>query len=121
MKLNIRFELFIFVIFTFKRKSSWWKTLIRAGIGVGDEPPEIPNRIQSNRSSNLNNEINEQQNYEKTPINNGSTGKCVTLQQYKEQGAPKYAVVARFVSDFLYQKFHVFKINTDLLDICRFK
>ena len=103
IKSNIRFKTIFFQILTFNRKSSWWKTLIRAGIGVGDEPPAIPTRIESNRNSNINNEINEHKNYEKTqPINNGSTGKCVTLQQYKEQGAPKYAVVARFVSDLLY-------------------
>ena len=100
-KSKIRLKTIIFQILTFNRKSSWWKTLIRAGIGAGDEPPAIPTRIESNRTSNINHEINEHQNYEKTqPINNGSTGKCVTLQQYKEQGAPKYAVVARFVTDF---------------------
>ena len=72
-----------------QRKTSWWKTLIRAGIGAGDASSEISN-IQSN-------EIDDRQNYEKSNINNGTTGKCVTLQQYKEQGAPKYAVVARLV------------------------
>jgi hypothetical protein len=28
-------------------------------------------------------------------ISEMTTGKCVTLQQYKEQGAPKYAVVTK--------------------------
>ena len=28
-------------------------------------------------------------------ISETTTGKCVTLQQYKEQGAPKYAVVTK--------------------------
>ena len=101
-----------------KRKPSWWKTLIRAGIGASDEiPPEITNRIQLNRNSNLNNEstltkslrmsndmidsrsgFDEHQHLEKSNMNGTTTsGKCVTLQQYKEQGAPKYAVVSRLV------------------------
>ena len=100
-----------------KRKPSWWKTLIRAGIGASDEiPPEITNRIQLNRNSNLNNEstltkslrmsndmidsrsgLDEHQHLEKSNMNGTTSGKCVTLQQYKEQGAPKYAVVSRLV------------------------
>ena len=94
--------------------------MIRAGIGAGEEiPPEIPNRIQSNRNSNIINESSlmtsqrmandmidsrsrmndDNQHPEKSNIN-GTTGKCVTLQQYKEQGAPKYAVVSRLVQYF---------------------
>ena len=34
-------------------------------------------------------------------LNGTTTGKCVTIQQFKEEGAPKYAVVERYLMTIL--------------------
>ena len=97
------------------RKTSWWRTLIMAGIGTGDELSDTPvsnipsgvyNLDDGNTSSlrvprgvidSMPSADQQQHNSEKCQqsINETTTGKCVTLQQYKEQGAPKYAVVTK--------------------------
>ena len=86
-----------------------------AGIGTGDDVSEASMNNLPTGNYNLNDENapslrmpramidsrasedDQQHNVDKcqSNISETTTGKCVTLQQYKEQGAPKYAVVTK--------------------------